>query len=303
MNFISHPRFDFPSFSKLFTLSELRERASERAFLMPSGPIITSPVHLNVVELLRREVLGPAVPVGAVPVDAFVFGSGEPPAPYLTKIGGAPYRSRKKTWPTTKDGRPLGFVGQLSFLDSADLMPSTPGDVLLIFVDPENQFSKDDYTFEWVSLAEDEPISRGEMPSVTYTHKPGRMAQRRGAVPETRPFAPFVCHGAIHRTYDFPGQDALFAAYREGHRVSVLEATKIGGIPHFIQKTPSVEGRFVGALASVQPAPEVPYPWANDEAPVSLSARTAIPTWRFGDMGSLFFFERGDAVVLEAQSY
>jgi hypothetical protein len=270
---------------------------------MPAGPIVTSPFHLTVVELLRREVLGATVPQGAIPVDAFVFGLGGPPAGHLTKIGGAPYRSRAKPWPSTNDGRPLGFVGQLCFLDSADIVSGAPGDVLLIFVDPENLLLTSSYVFEWVKLGEEELITSEEVPEVSFTWRPGRMATKRGARPEIRRFAPLACHGVIYRTLDFPGNDALFAAYKEGYRVSVLEATKIGGVPRFIGQEAGTAGRFIGAVASVQPAPEVQYPWANQEAALSLADRHALPTWKCGDMGSVYLFERSGRVLLDAQSY
>src|SRR5450755_2381343 len=110
MRSIKHERFDLAFFSSLFSLHELREQARTRPFLVPSGQIITSPFHLTTIELVRREVLGGTLPTGAVPVDVFVFGAGDPPAPHLTKIGGSPFRSRRKPWPTRRDGHPLGFV-------------------------------------------------------------------------------------------------------------------------------------------------------------------------------------------------
>jgi hypothetical protein len=303
MDRVSHPRFDLALFADVFSLARLRDRARKHAFLTPGGPIITSPFHLTMVELLRHEVLGATVPANATPVDVFVFGAGEPPAPYLTKVGGVPFRSRRKPWPTTSDGRTLGFVGQLCLVDSFDLVSNPPGDVLLIFVDPEDTLSTDAYVLEWVRLHEDELMSKSDIPAVHHTFKPGRLAQKGGAVPEKRSFEVFECHGVIHRTVDLPGSAGLFSAYEHPSRVAVLEATKIGGAPSSIQASPSIAGNFVAQLASIQPAPEVAYPWNNQESPVSMAARHKIPTWKMGDMGSLYVFDRAGRTVLDAQSY
>jgi hypothetical protein len=300
---IAHPRFNLADFAPLFPLAELRERGRERAFLRPGGQIVTSPFHLAVIELLRRETLGTAVPASATPVDVFVFGAGEPPAPYLTKIGGVPFRSRRKAWPRTSDGRLLGFVGQISFVDSTDLLPSPPGEVLLVFVDPEKPLSDDAYFFEWITLDEGDLLSKSDTPDISFTWKPGRIAQKRGALPEARLFAPFVCHGFIHRTFELPGGDAVFSAYAQSSRLAVFEATKIGGVPHWIQAPRAVAGRFVASLASIQPAPEVAYPWTNEPSPLGVAARHAIPTWKLGDMGSLHLFEKEESVLSYPESY
>lgn len=56
-------------------------------------------------------------------------------------------------------------------------------------------------------------------------------------------------------------------------------------------------------IASVQPAPEVPFPWVNVAAALTLRERHAIPTWKLGDMGSLYLYEDSGNVLLDAQSY
>jgi hypothetical protein len=286
----------------MFPLSVLRELAEERAYLRPHGQIVTSPWHLTVAELLRREALGSEA-AGGVPVDVFVFAAGEPPAPHLTKIGGVPFRSRRKPWPTTADGRPLAFVGQLAFVDSRDILAGLPGDVLLVFVDAENRAAADSYVCEWVSLDEGDVLSKSELPEIHYTWRPGVMAQKRGLLPERRRFELFVCHGHIHRTVDMPDDEARFAAYPNPYRISVLEATKIGGVPRGIQGAPSVAGRFVASIASVQPIADVAYPWVNEADPLTPKARNAIPTWSVGDMGSVYLFEDGGRLRWDVHSY
>ena len=304
MPHVSHPRLDLPFFERIFTLDSLGAKATEHASLMPSGQIVTSPVHLTVVELLRRQVVSdPSSAPGAKQVDVFVLASGEPRAPYLTKFGGVPFRSRHKPWPRTGAGRALGFVGQVSFVDSRDLVEDLPGDVLLVFADAEAPLSPSEYLLEWVRLDEANPMSKMDMPNVTFTVRPGRMAMKRGAQPEVRAFEPFVCHGVIHRTVDLAGMDDLFRAYPYGKRLSVIEGTKIGGIPHAIQTGLDVTGRFLASVASIQPAAEVSYPWVNDATTLSLTARRGMSTWKLGDMGSLYVFDAGGLPRLELQSY
>ncbi len=197
----------------------------------------------------------------------------------------------------------MAFVGQIGFVDSHDLFPGLPGEVLLVFGDAQNLLDSDAYHCEWVGLNEDDLASSADVPEVPYTWRPGSLARKRGKGPEVRRFELFVCHGVIHRTYDLPGEHTLFAAYEDPRAISVLEATKIGGAPHAVQSAPGVAGRFVAQVASIQPAPEVPFPWVNVAAALTLRERHAIPTWKLGDMGSLYLYEENGNVRLETQSY
>jgi hypothetical protein len=299
MKRVGHPRFDTRRFIELFPLDRLREGHRK-----PTGEIITSPYHLSVVEQLREEALSAEDQASGVAADVFVWALGEPVAPYLTKLGGVPFRSARKPWPRTPDGRSMGFLAQLSFVDSRDLRPELPADVLLVFVDPDNPMSGDAYTTEWVALEETDLVAAREVPEIQVLWRPGRIAEKRGAHPELRRFAPLVCHGVIHRTRDYPGRDHAFTAHEQPNRLSVLEATKIGGSIHEIQPmdAPSLTV-FLASVASVQPATDVPYPWANEPVPLTVRARHALPTWKVGDMGSTHIFDQAGGMTVRVQSY
>jgi hypothetical protein len=303
LNTVQHPRFDLSRFSGLFPLQELRGDRREQRVLEPRGQVVTSPYHLTVVELLRREAFKGVMPEHAIPVDVFVFGAGEPEAPYHTKFGGIPFRSRRKSWPESQNGKRLGFVGQLSFIDSMDLVSALPGDLLLIFCDPARPMDVRAYVFQWVTLSEPEPMTAGDVPEVRYLWTPGLMARRRGEMPEDRRFEVFPCYGVIHRTVDLPGLAVVFENSPAPFRVTVIEATKIGGVAHYVQGLPAVDGRFIASLASVQPAVDVAFPWSNHPDRISLMDRRSLSTWKFGDIGSLCIFDDKGRIRVDAQSY
>ena len=84
-------------------------------------------------------------------------------------------------------------------------------------------------------------------------------------------------------------------------------ATKIGGAPNFIQEELGIGGTFLAQLASIQPAPRVPFPWVNREAPYTLDFdENGIygNQQTIGDMGSLYLFLQEDGNILATmQSY
>ncbi len=99
---------------------------------------ISSPFDLYSVETLRDH-FGLRY-AGGIPTDVFVFGKGEPPKPEITKIGGLPYWPSSKPWPTTHDGKPIHFLAQFNFADSKDVTGELPGQLLLVFVEDEEEF-------------------------------------------------------------------------------------------------------------------------------------------------------------------
>jgi hypothetical protein len=317
---VQHPRFDLARFVEMFPLPRLREEAiakaearalakgtsqdlasitARAARLSASGGRITSPFDLAVVESLRREVLGPDVPPESVPTDVFVFALGEPPAPHLTKIGGVPFRSGSKPWPTTKDGRPRCFVSQLSFVDSRDLYPDLPGDVLLVFVDPTDYF--DGYALEWVTLEERNLVTAAQIPEIwieaSVNPFTGDKYPRHMLVPLQ------VCHGVVHRTFDLPPRDPRFSNIFQGWQVACLEGTKIGGVPAELQG-PTTTKRFLGAIGSISPQPNCPFPWVNQPEPLTTKDIDSRTLWMLGDLGTLnlSFDERGQ-VRFDADCY
>jgi hypothetical protein len=72
--------------------------------------------------------------------------------------------------------------------------------------------------------------------------------------------------GAIFRSADYPEARQLVDENEFDPYLGVLEGTKIGGAPHF----PRATGQFLCQIASIQPAPDVPYPWVNRMEPLGL---------------------------------
>ena len=99
------------------------------------APYLTGPYDAFFACYLR-ELLHDRVSLGeAVPSDLFVLSIGESPSRRATKIGGLPYFPHDEPWPTTVDGRPLPFLAQFDFAESADLTAGVFSNVLLLFAD------------------------------------------------------------------------------------------------------------------------------------------------------------------------
>src|SRR5262249_53652498 len=117
------------------------QRLVDRRVFMMQGPgcwhMIVGPYIIAAQEQLRAERLAQSRPVNQVPVDLFVFCKGEPPRRDLTKIGGLPYWPARREWPRAESGAPMAFVAQINFADSRDITGTLPGDLLLVFGEPE----------------------------------------------------------------------------------------------------------------------------------------------------------------------
>ena len=250
------------------------EHASEEKL---SGELVTSAWDLYSVETLRDR---HNLRIGDLfPTDVFVFGKGEPDDPSCTKVGGCPFWPADQDWPTTPDGSPCHFLAQFNFSDSIDIIDiALPGAVLLLLTDPEKDWlwGDDGLSFHWVSAGAS-PGSNLNVPS---------------AIGTSGPF-----YGAVHRTADYPdaGDAASELDVSQNYNLPVLNGTKIGGLPHFIQQGGGTCDRFLCQLGSIQAAPFAPYPWVNQRAPLGLEFNNdgiygedncAV----FGDMGSIYLF-------------
>jgi hypothetical protein len=279
-----HDELDFDAVRQFYDNVELPKELE--------GHIVASPFHLYSVEMLRDK--HDLRTSGGTPADAFVFAQGEPPRREVTKVGGLPYWPAEKPWPTTAEGKPCWFMAQLNFADSLDLLPELPGNLLSILTEDEESWLWDDLAtvhFEWQTVKEQDLIAAEQFP--TFEHE----------------YDYCDCYGVICRTTDYPeaAEVALDLEVGQSYNLAVLNATKIGGAPNFIQEDLGIPGTFLAQLASVQPAPHVPFPWVNRKEPYTLDFdENGIygNQQTIGDMGSLYLFLQEDGSIRATmQSY
>jgi hypothetical protein len=159
------------------------------------------------------------------------------------------------------------------------------GGVLLLLTDSKDNWLRgnEGLSFHWVSAG----ITPAENLNVPST------------IGSSGPF-----YGAIHRSADYP--TACNAASKLGvsqnYNLPILNGTKIGGLPHFIQGGADSHDRFLCQLGSIQAAPYAPYPWVNQREPLGLEFdNTGIYGDEncavFGDMGSIYLSINDDGGV------
>lgn len=301
-----HERVDIERWKAMFPLSALRQQAREFVLarqaahpeyyaddaaverhvelMSPGGERVTSPYHIAVIENLRDEAFAGRPPDGGVPTDVVIFARGEPARREVTKVGGLPYWPAAKPWPHTAAGKPMFFVAQLCFADSTELTGRLPGDLLLVFGNPESMWGDEEddedapgVRLEWMRVGSEPLVTPGEVPETEWALSP--------------------CYGALHRTRDYPGAEQLFSQYRYSYQLNVFEGTKIGGLPRWIQPGYPDFPHFLGAVGSIQPASDRPYPWLNQPEPITSDQALyddGLLMW--GDAGSLFLCldSRGD---------
>ena len=273
-----HPELDLDQARRVFVEARVHERIT--------GEMITSPHDLFSVETLRD---AHGLRIGkACPTDVFVFGWGESPRRDGTKVGGTPYWPADRPWPSSAAGKPCLFLAQFNFADSPDLLPDLPGDVLLLLLEDAQGYLREpaQIRFEWLPLGLPTASDFNDLPS----------ALKAG---------PF--YGVIRRSADYPDvterADALDIP--GGYNLPVLNGTKIGGVPHFIQAADEGTGECLCQLGSVQAHARVPYPWVNRAEPLGLEfdergiygrGNSAV----FGDMGTIYVFRDRDGSMRSA---
>jgi hypothetical protein len=294
-----HDVVDIAYWKTMFPLSALREEAREFvlarqrsqreaypdqaaierhiALMEPGGTAITSPHDIAVIEQLREEALVGRPSPKRVSMDVFVFGLGEPVRREVTKVGGLPYWPAERKWPRTRDGRPRTFLAQFCFADSRDIVGDLPAEVLVIFDDEEvsgGHGEEDAFglSFEWMNLGQSNLVSAEDIPQRNHKITP--------------------CYGTRHRTWDYLGTGDLFQRYHAPWQIDMVEGTKIGGMPRWIQHPERLPGRFLCALGSIQPVWQRPFPYVNVAEPLDPYDEE---TLMWGDAGSLYLFidERG----------
>lgn len=193
---------------------------------------VDKPGGVVLMEWARREAkkkgdIGPSVPA-----DIFVWSTThDNKRPWLTRIGGTPWRPKDKPWPTGNDGRPLVFLGQICFADSRDLFSfKLPGQVALIYGAFDDGYSwlNDGSALEWSPLKIKDPMRYADPPWGCHL--------------------PVEYQGVIHRTVqymDWRSYDEHFKACgwkSGGYHIGSVQATSIGKFCSLPQGWPFEEG-------------------------------------------------------------
>jgi hypothetical protein len=144
------------------------------------------------------------------------------------------------------------FLAQFNFADSKKLLPTLPGDILLLFVPGNGEewlYEEEQISFHWLKASLVKPIT--SLPK-------GRVAIHRVNSTELY-IAPRIIPRQLRQPVNSMSSKPI--------NLPILNATKIGGVPHFIQSGNPLSSAeiFLGQLASIQAAPEVNYPWTNEK--------------------------------------
>ncbi|MBE9102547.1 DUF1963 domain-containing protein [Vacuolonema iberomarrocanum] len=273
-----HQVFDLDYWNQVFPIDRFQKLFPDYRykddFIRPWG--ITSPFHLVMHEHWKHQQLM-QTQEATTPIDIFVWGYGEPDKREVTKIGGLPYYPSSRPWPRTENNKPFEFFAQFCFKDSLDICGSLPGDILVIFENPDlTDYSSGQcpiFHFEWVSI--------GDFPLVSYhdvlAFNPARLP----------------CYGVIHRTSELITEP--------------MSGIKIGGTPSWIHYEEFLPGSFLFQIPSLSPAASLPYPFVNTPfvyaSPSTQYGRVRLgtyPPWHYlghpilwTNMGCMYFFFDG----------
>ena len=208
---INDPKFAHPVFDARHWLDHFPLKDDDRR----AGSWIASPEDLTKREHKRRlaEAQGDCGP--SVPADVFVWASSRLyKKPWLTRIGGGPWRERGKPWPKAANGVPLVFLGQICFADSKDFFPfKLPGEVALIF---------GTYSAGWIDIDEESALEWSPMD----LKEPDEFGASFGTLP-------FVLQGVLHRTVQYTDhkkadEPFLKAGFKDGaYELGSIQATAI----------------------------------------------------------------------------
>ena len=276
-----HPVFDIAHWEKMFPL-----RDQDRV----KGECIDDPEGLAGREQAIRRVKARGELGAFVPADVFVWASRAiPERPWLTRMGGNPWRPKGKPWPCDREGIPLAFLGQICFADSEDILPcKLPGDVALIFGTNHCGWVSIDEgaALEWSPLTINEPEDGMGIP---WT---GRL--------------PYEYHGVIHRTVqytDWKAAEPVFeaAGYKAGGwGVGGMQATSIGVYADLPQGWPFEEGdgnELIATMSSFYfgetwPLVDIPHCLQRVDGDGRVDGNVSASGYDFGvgDVGSLWIY-------------
>lgn len=218
-----HLVFDREHWERLFALEQGQH---------PSLGWIDSPGDLALREQAIRVALAHGDLGATTSADVFVWAeSVGGDSPWLTRIGGVPWRPKERAWPKDPDGVPLTFLGQINFGDSKHLVPfELPGEVALIFGTASSGWISIDRgsALEWSPQVLTDPCTLSDIP---WT----------GALP-------FEYHGVLHRTEQYTDWEKSVEVFqrtgdkRGGSGLAAMQVTQIGTYADLPQDWPFEEG-------------------------------------------------------------
>jgi hypothetical protein len=284
-----HEQLDIAHWKQVFSVARMRAAGQK-----PDDFNITGPRSIAVIEQLREETFASLPGIERMPTDIFILSRGEPAQRAVTKISGLPYRAAGKPWPMTPSGTPMNFVAQFCFVDSHDLVPQLPGDLLLIFVEGKEWRQHRNVGYDWIwgygdhrdSAVAFEWVSLGNFPLITLEE-----------IPKT-PWSLTPFYGTLYRTWDYPNADGFAYPEVADHIATTLEAMKIGGdypSPWIPQED---LGAYLCTLNTVFCEDDT-YPFLNVPEPVSFEewrAGSSFPL-QIGDMGLMNVFLAADGSI------
>lgn len=217
--------------------------------------------------------------------DVFLWRPGPPRDLRCTFVGKTPFRPRGSAWPAY-GGIPMHFIGQLALVDSIDILPILPGDLLQVFFAGSERASgelahvpiEELLHVEWLQSRD---VTQGLESARTGT--PGSSPH-----PHSNPyFHPF--HGVRVRVTEFaPSLPSL-----------ALGATKVGGFPtdyyDLLDSAATAGMYFIGQIGRVLPPRGVPDALMGGGA--EETDRAGVLPMNLGAPGMVCFFLRGDGEV------
>lgn len=233
--------------------------------------------------------------------DIHVLARGEPENRAATKFGGLPFRPAGAAWPVTSAGDPYSFVCQFRFVESKDLLPPLPGDLLLVFLKGVDLYTGDPefIHFEWQPATLTNLMTASEL---------------RG-----EPWPYIHAYGLRYRSFDFVEFEEVAKRYlerssagpNEGSVPDVLvrrsatwaarlNGLKIGGRPCWRDERPDdapPDNEFLCGFTDMFSSSEIEWPWANVQQPRPLGHWPTNEYLNWFDGFDLHFFLRDNQQI------
>lgn len=120
-------------------------------------------------ELMERILAGKVDFGKSFEVDLVIWRKRHHKHPFLTRLGGIPWRDRSLPWPTTESGQNYTFVGQYCLSEMISPVPFTPkSDLILVFSYDENLCSGT-VLLEWGNTNLTDPVQEEDCPQPQFS--------------------------------------------------------------------------------------------------------------------------------------